>query len=147
MPSDGTPRVAFREGDLATAFAARRRGEESISTVADRDLHRYYALLARALPTFTEAEASLLVDALNGLITEPHTAHLLWANIEDALGDGLAEKWGVDGPALVARLRALTPFAALAVADAAERWWNGPHTDEARAASLRAVGLTKGEHP
>lgn len=144
------PRVSFRAGDITNALVVRTAPEpehgvteRGISQTAGRDLERYYALLARSLPTFTEPEASLLVDALNGLILEPHSGHLLWANIDDALRDGLAEKWGVDGPALVERLRKLPPFAQFAVWEAAERWWNGPYREEDRAASLRSVGLVK----
>ena len=37
--------------------------------------------------------------------------------------DGLAKQWEVDGDGLLAKLRALTPTQALAVIDAAERWW------------------------
>lgn len=145
MTASQYPRVSLRAGDLLPDLAA-RAGDDSdaaISRTADRDLHRYYALLARALPAFAEPEASLLVDALNGIITEPHSAHLLWANVEDAQREGLAEKWGVDGLALVQRLRALTPFEALAVADAAERYWQGPYRQSDMTAALRQVGLVR----
>lgn len=145
MASDGTPTVRFRSGDLLPDLAARSRdtSDSAISETADRDLHRYYALLKRSLPTFTEAEASLLADAMNGLMLEPHSAHLLWANIDDAVREGLAEKWGVDGSALVARLRALTPFEALAVHEALEVAWHDPRHRDDLGAVLRAVGLVR----
>jgi len=144
------PRIHFRAADLLPALSERTTpepdgslSERGLANTADRDLHRYYHLLRLALPTFSLPEASLIVDALNGLILEPHSGHLLWAEIEDGLAEGLAEKHGVAGLALVARLRALPPFEAFAVAEAAERWWNGPHREADWGASLRAVGLVR----
>lgn len=140
--------VTFRAGPVAPDLAARTRAGTAVGARARDDLERYYRLLARALAgvQLSEDEASLIVDALNGMLTEPHTAHLLWAEIDDAItGDGLAEKWSVDGQALVARLRALTPFAALAVSDAAERYWLDTHLTPTRdhTERLRAVGLVR----
>ena len=134
------PQIQFRAGGIEPELTARAGGAESPSLVARRDLERYYYLLRRALPTFTEPEASLIVDACNGWLIEPHTAPLLWAEVDDAIRmDGLAEKWGVDGASLVARLRALTPFESLAVADAAERFRLAPNDD----GQLRRVGLVR----
>lgn len=128
------PPIQFRDVEIERELAARG---DNPNLVAKRDLERYYALLRQSLPTFSRSEASLIVDALNGTLIEPHTARLLWAAIDDALYDGLAEKWGVDGLALVARLRRLTPFEALAVVDAAERYWR----DHEAADALERVGL------
>lgn len=47
------PRAQFILGDLAPALDARRRGEESYGSVAQRDLERYYELLRRSLPEET----------------------------------------------------------------------------------------------
>ena len=118
------------------------------SEVAQRDLARYYALLERELTRIrlSEPEASLIVDAYNGTFWEPHTAPLLWADIDDAIRyDGLDQKWGVDGADLVARLRALAPFALLALVDAAERYWvaAGAGDQRSNADLLRAVGLVR----
>lgn len=144
------PRVQFRAGDLLPALLARTAEdpvegytEGALSQTAQRDLERYYALLKLSLPAFSEAEASLIVDALNGSMLESHSGHLLWAEIDDAVREGLAEKWGVAGPALVERLRALPPFAQYAVWEAAEVWWNGPYREADWGASLRAVGLVR----
>lgn len=144
----GSPQIHFRAGDLLAALAARtgpRQG--TLSGAARRDLDRYYRMLHLALSSarlrLTVAEASLVVDVLNGTLTEPHTASLLYAEVAEALEDGVAEKWGVDGPGLVTRLQALTAFEALALADAAERFWliiqRTPGAD--RVTALRAVGL------
>lgn len=136
------PRAQFVVGELAPELSARQRGEEAPGSVAKRDLARYYALLTRSLPAFSEAEASLLVDACNGWLIEPHTAQLLWAEVADAISlDSLDRKWDVDGPALVERLRRLTPFEALAACDAIERFWRGDYSDTA--AGLARVGLVR----
>lgn len=138
--------VAFRPGELKSELQCRTDPDESLSSVAHRDLSRYYYLLRDALTRqrFTEQEASLLCEALNGSMVEPHSASLLWAEIDDAITmDDLAGKWGVDGVALVARLRALTPFEALAVEDAVERWWKGPFQHDDRITALRQVGLVR----
>jgi hypothetical protein len=144
------PRVHFRAGDLLPDLLARAAPDEdgtpserTVAIAADRDLHRYYYLLRLALPSFSEAEASLIVEALNGLLTEAHTARLVRANIQDAIEEGLAAKHGVDGDALLARLRALSEFEQMAIADAAERFWAGPYRKEDMGEALRAVGLVR----
>lgn len=114
--------------------------------VARRDLERYYALLDRELRglALTEGEAALLCDVSNGTLWEPSSMPLLWAEVEDALADGLAERWSVDGPALVAKLRALPLAARVAVCDATERFWRLPSVDDRPLAdALRAVGLLR----
>lgn len=136
--------IQFRAGDtLLLDIQARDEGHGAGPT-ARRDLERYYYMIRSSTPAFSEAEARLLVDALSGIITEPHTAHLLWAVVDDAIRLGrLDEKWGVDGWALVQRLRHdLTPFEALAIADAVERVWNS--MADAKAASITDVMLRVG---
>ena len=143
--------ISFRPGEVRDDLIARTddgaddETGKRLSETARRDLERYYTLLRMSLPTFTVAEASLLCDAMNGTITEPHTASLLWANVADALDDGLAEKWDVDGEALVRRLRALSPFEQLAVADACERFWRrvGSGSGATPAEMLLNIGLAR----
>lgn len=99
------------------------------SGILNRDLERLYALYRRALATvpLTQEEACLLVDALNGAQFTADTARLLYAEVEDACNlDHLDQKWQVDGPALVQKLRQLTDIQALAFIDAAERFWTAP---------------------
>lgn len=103
------------------------RGASSVSL--NRDLERLYALYARAIrETPLELnEALLIVNALNGTIMEANTAPFLFAKIEDEINfNGLAEKWEINGPALVEALKGLTQLQALALVDAAERFWNIP---------------------
>ena len=102
------------------------------STIISRDLNRLYTLYRRALRQIDLAvdEACLIVDALNGSLTTADDASLLWARVEDAIHyDKLDEKWNVDGRALVDKLRGLNEIQALAVADAAERFWEIESTD------------------
>lgn len=144
----GTPQVNFRAGEMLPDLEARTaRSSGGLAVTASRDLERYYYHLKMALAsvTLTTDQAQLIVDVMNGTITEPHTASLLWASVSDALDDGLAEKWDVDGLNLVNMLRHLPPFTALAIADACERFWNrvAAGREETNEERLRAVGLLR----
>lgn len=101
------------------------RGEARSTTIA-RDLERLYALYKLALRDvpLAEREAMLLVDVLNGTLMDAATAAVLWGEIEDGITlNGLAAKWEIDGADLVRRLKALDNLHALALIDAAERYW------------------------
>ena len=118
------PTVNFRlTGRMQDDLAERQTGTRH--AVAKRDLERYYALLRRELRTvnLSREEVLLLLDISNGTLWEPHSIPMLWSEVEDSLEDGLAEKWGVDGPALVERLKGLTAGQAFAIVDALERAW------------------------
>ena len=107
------------EKELAT------RGENRSHVIA-RDLDRFYNLCRRAIREvpLSEKEACLIVDSLNGTVLDANTAQSLWFSIEDSINlDGLADKWGVDGASLVEKLKELNAFQAMAIADAAERFW------------------------
>ena len=137
--------VSFRSGPLDGALEARMREDLKAGAVAQRDLGRYYDALALALAQvqLTREQALLLIDALNGTFIDLTTAQMLHYEIADALGDGLAEKWRTNGPALVETVRAWSLLQRLAVLDAIERWWgNGYHVDD-RDARLLRVGLIK----
>jgi hypothetical protein len=136
-------KTQIRFGPLAGAIEARTDGAPA-ATVR-RDLERYYALLSLALASveLSTAEASLIVDALNGTAISLTTAQMLAAEIEDALEDGLAEKWGVDGAALVATIGAWTLAQRMAVLDACERFWISGSRVAVMADRLAAVGLVR----
>lgn len=154
MPS---PRIQFRatksgkELEERTSLPQDIKPTEKdalISDTAERDLERYYAVLKLTLariPTFTESEAMLLVDSLNGYLLTPEMPHLLWANVADAIHmDGLDKKWDVDGAALINRLREMTPFEQLAISDAVERAWQSETYQVSNMEEkVRAVGLVK----
>jgi hypothetical protein len=121
------PRVMFRlNKELKPFLTERTQEKQSLEQVVRRDLERYYEMLRRSLPTFSMSEARLICNALNGNIIRPESVHLIWAEVSDTLEEGIIDEDGVDGPALVKRLRALTPFECMAVADAVERAWNSP---------------------
>ena len=78
-----------------------------LAQIADR----YLEILRRApLPDLSEAEMNALRDSCLGVLNEPaaQIRGSLWLGVEDSLPDGLAEKWQIDGAALVEKLRALT---------------------------------------
>lgn len=143
MPNKTNP-IAFRDARLEPEIARRSAAGVSLGSTVNRDIARYYALLAdelRSVP-LSEGEAALICDALNGTLIEPTIVRLLWAEVDRAIqGDGLAEKWNVDGAALVSKLRGLTPGALFAVADGVERFWRQP--DLPLAENLRSVGLVR----
>ena len=96
------------------------------SNIINRDLERLYTLYRRAIREvpLTMAEACLIADSLNGSMMDANTAQVLWAGIADSIRlDGLAEKWDVDGPALVEKMQGLSALQAMALVDAAERFW------------------------
>lgn len=140
-PVQGPP-VSFRNRDVEAQIAFRAGDGASSGSIAARDLGRYYTLLARALRqvVLSEAEASLLCEAMNGVLHTENDVHLFWAGIDDAIRlDRLDAKWDVDGAALVDKLRDLGPCAAQAIVDAVERFWRDPNREDA----LRAVGLVR----
>ncbi len=148
--TDQRPRVEFRPGNLEPELASRADAGMSLGLVALRDLERYYALLRDELAPLrdrlTEGEALLILDAMNGLMTEAHTYRLLWANVADAIRlDGLDRKWEVDGDRLVTLLQSISPGVTMALCDAVERAWNlvGQGDGRDMREIVRAVGLVK----
>lgn len=133
--------------ELEAALISRARvHDEPLGSIARRELEQHFFALRASLGevTLTEGEASLIVDALNGILMEPYTMGLLWAQIADAVEmNGDDRKWQVDGPALVEKLRGLTYCQALAVVDAARRWWNLEGEARTIPEGLRAVGLVR----
>ena len=134
---------------LGPAFEARLDDETSGAEVNERArdmLGRYAVLMKRELAglTFTRAEVMAMLDAVNGWFVTPDSVPYLHVEVEDALDSGLAQKWGVDGPALVARLRGLGLGARFALVDALEQTRrqaprHGGDLDQA----ARAVGLLR----
>jgi len=99
----------------------------AFSAVIGESLDRYFESLRRArarlVGQFSAGELALIADSSNGTRWDAYSVPLLYANVEDGLDDGLAEKWEVEGAALVAKLRALSYIEAAAIVDAVERWW------------------------
>ncbi len=109
-----------------------RSGEEQSydrSATIAKSLDRYFYALAAARrglrERFSAGEQGLLLDVANGcLFSSPSAIGFIEHEVAGALVDGAAEKWQVDGPALVEKLAALTYAEKLSLIDAAERWWN-----------------------
>jgi hypothetical protein len=112
-----------------TAQELATRGEPPYALPIERDLLRYYRALRDARAVLRErlsvAEMSLILDTLNGAWVDQNSIAWIHAEVEDAIRlNQLDEKWKVDGPALLAKLRQLDYIHSCALADAAERWWH-----------------------
>lgn len=107
-----------------------RPGEEQSmdrSATIAKSLDRYFYALAAARrdlrSRFSSGEQGLILDVANGtLFGSPCAIGFLEHEVRAALDDGAAERWHVDGPALVKKLKALSYVEKLALIDAAERW-------------------------
>jgi hypothetical protein len=100
-------------------------GGESLSGSINRIADRYYEIVRRSRIDLPPAELNAVRDALNGWLAEPAAtiAGGPALEVEDALPDGLAERHGINGPALVAKLRGLTYAQEIALVDAVEQYW------------------------
>jgi hypothetical protein len=150
--------IQFHDLELRPELEARvdvSNSEQSVHLIARRDLERYYNLLSEGLRrvrstdkdyNLTEAEASLIVDVLNGSVMDSTGAAMLWHEIEDGVRlDGLDIKWAIDGAVLVSRVRSWGLIDCMAIIDAAERFW-GQHPDgETIHDGLVRVGLIRGK--
>lgn len=137
-------RAFGRVGDELTARAGQDAGRTEYSHIASRDLERYYEALRTALCDIplTGGEAQAICDALHGTLMAPSTVSVMWAEIDDALRHNrLAAKWQVDGPALIGKLRQLSYVQALAVVDAAERYWAISGEGSTNEDAMRRIGL------
>jgi len=107
--------------ELLAFLDARRAPGEARGAVARECLERYRALLGHGLQEIrslglTEEEALRVLEALNGVLFTPETAHLVWADVADRLGD--------EHP-IVRKIRSLSPSGRFALVDLAERFWRG----------------------
>jgi len=107
--------------ELLAFLDARRAPGEARGAVARECLERYRALLGHGLQEIrslglTEEEALRVLEALNGVLFTPETAHLVWADVADRLGD--------EHP-LTQKIRELSTAGRFALVDLAERFWRG----------------------
>lgn len=104
------------------------RGENR-SEIVRADLGRYYRLLAEARGRLrgilTPDELCAIIDEMNGHWYAEAIDHgEITANVEDGCRlEGFDKKWGIDGAALVRKLRDLDLLAVHALADATQRFW------------------------
>lgn len=136
-------KIAFHAADLIDAL--KQRNPDSPSLAAKRDLERYYTLLNYALPTLdlSEAEASLIFDALNGVRFTTETIQLLRYNVANGIDFGLDKKWGVEGLALLQKLKSYNYAQLFALADAIERIGVNNYHIADLTEELKRVGLLK----
>ena len=73
-----------------------------------------------------EATADInLIDAFTGRQIRPGLGGQIAHEVLDACeGDGLSEKWSIDGAHLVAKLESLSKEEGLALARAVRAWWD-----------------------
>lgn len=108
--------------DAAMGVGGSRSGE------INKCIDRYNEVIRRhrgVEAQFSEAELNALRDVYNGCIAEPAATISggLAMELEDSLPEGVAEKWGIDVPALLAKLRALPYADELAMVAGIEAWW------------------------
>lgn len=127
---------------VVTTLDTRRRDGETRSSRLVADLSAYHAILSdglrRARLALSPAEASVVLDVFNG--TSPSqiwTAERMSMRVNDAIAlDGVADTWGVDGPALVSTLKAIGDLPCIALADWAEGAWAKDDFDVATEAKI-----------
>lgn len=106
-------------------------GGESLSGSINRVADRYYEVVRRSRIDLSPAELNAVRDALSGWLAEP-AATISGGpalEVEDALADGLAERHGIDGPVLVAKLRGLTYAQEVSLVDSVEQHWRSVAPD------------------
>ena len=120
-PLKGRAREIYTSDATETWLLATRRTavvSEAINTV----MERYRLVCEHHMPTLPWREWCAIFDALNGVwMLEGWMAAWLHAEVADTVG--LGEKWEIDQAGLVRRLQHLSCAEAVAVTDAAERFW------------------------
>lgn len=146
--SGGTPLISFRGGELLPDLES--RNPNAPGQAAKRDLERYYSLLRHALEqlAFDLADAALVVDALHGQIPAGFDRWSDWLHytVTAAVVEGdedLPGKWHADWLELSEKLARLDEASAIAVIDAAERFWRGQRPEETTESGLGRVGLIR----
>lgn len=111
-----------------SAQVDRREGQRSTSI--NKCLERYFWLMEherrQLRQLFNDGEISLLCDLMNGtMFADPYSVQFITAEAADGIAlDRLDEKWKIDGPALLEKLKALSYGANLALIDAVQLWWH-----------------------
>lgn len=84
---------------------------EALGLESSEDIRQALSVLRLSRPRhLTPEEENAVLDATLSWFITPETAQYLWAEVEDAIRlEGLDRKWGVDGPALVEKLKRLCP--------------------------------------
>lgn len=72
---------------------------------------------------FTASEMAAILDACNGWLIETASIAHVAIEVEDAMADGLAEKWGITSVSLEGKLERLNYFACWTLVTAIADWW------------------------
>lgn len=86
--------------------------------------------------SITEPEMGACLDVTQSWWVTGADAALIDQEIEDALEDGVAVRQGCDGPALVAKLQAMSDLDRAVLTLACREWWDGPEPRPALAQIL-----------
>lgn len=120
--------VQFMDREIEEQLAKR---DEHLNRAAKSLLEEYLYLLDKTelqstkLSAITDAERGLIFDSLNGVMIEPLTMHLLWANVDDSIKlNALDTKHGVNGDELIQKLRGLSMLETFCLWDIVRRYWN-----------------------
>jgi hypothetical protein len=129
-------RIEFRSAELKQAIATRTDG--SIGAIAERDLSRYYLLLAHELKRIklSSNEAMFFCDLLNGTLSDFHInpANMLLIEAQDGIDmDKLDQKWELDKEPFLAKISGFNILQAAAIIDGVERFWVRSHEEDSQA--------------
>jgi hypothetical protein len=106
------------------------RREGARSTVINTTLERYFWLVdmerRQLRQLLNNGEIALICDVLNGtMFADPYSVNFVSMEVQDSISmDRLDEKWQIDGPALVQKLKGLSYGTMLALVDAVQMWWH-----------------------
>ena len=136
-------RIEFRSKQLKQAIATRTDG--SIGAIAERDLTRYYLLLAHELKRLklSSNEAMFFCDLLNGTLSDFHInpANMLLIDALDGIDmDKLDQKWELD-KGLLAKISEFNILQAAAIIDGVERFWMRSHEEDSQAIVADIFGV------
>lgn len=121
-PRAGAPGAESEEGPFHRSSAIREMLERYLAMLSDgrkevaRKLsaHEFFAVLDVMHGTYTGGDPTWISNPV-----------LAW-EVDEGLKDGLAEKYQVDGPALVEKLKKLSLAERAALLDAVDRYWLHP---------------------
>ena len=117
-----SPQVTFRLTEELGTEVLSRELLLGLTATVKRDLERYYWLIGTLTPQFAPPEAALIYDALLDFKGHLHTIPYVWAEASEQIqAKSLDEKWGVDGSAIVERLRLLSHGERLRLVDVIEQ--------------------------
>ena len=113
---------------VAAAIDLDRDAGESLSGRISMIVERYQAIISAHRPELSRPEWMAICDVMNGEFLgmgDTTAPRYIWASVSDACRmDGLADKWHIDGQALVDKLRNLDYAGCIAAAEVGRRFWS-----------------------